>query len=380
MSKYNEELIAFTQELIRKESVTPKDDGAIALVADFLSRLGSSNKEIIGSDPDADEVLNLYAELNPGPKMLGFAGHTDVVPTGEGWSSPPFAAEIIDGTLIGRGAVDMKSAICAFLIAVKEIIEVHNITPSLAFLITGNEEGVPTNGTLQILKYFKEQNKKMDLCLVGEPTSEEKIGDTIKIGRRGSINFILTIEGVQGHVAYPHKAQNPITTLTKILNLLLDTEFDNGSEFFSATNLEITNITVNNEATNVIPGSASAGFNIRFNDNHTSKTLIEAIEMIVSKTADKYNLEHSLSGESFITNPGDSTDHIANAIAKHTGINTKISTSGGTSDARFIKDYCPVIEFGLLNKTAHHIDEHVLVNDLKLLKDIYKEFLLSYFA
>lgn len=379
MDNYQDELVALTRELIRKESVTPNDNGAIDVLVSYLESLGFKNEIIIGNDPKADEVKNLYSELNYSNNTLAFAGHTDVVPAGQGWSSPPFAAEIVDKKIIGRGAVDMKSAICAFVVAVKEVIEVHKLNPSIALLITGNEEGEATNGTPKILEWFRSQNKNLSLCLVGEPTSEEYVGDTIKVGRRGSVNFKLKIYGKQGHVAYPHKASNPITALVKILNLLTDTEFDSGSEFFSATNLEITNIHIGNNTTNVIPGEAEARFNIRFNDNYTSSKLIEIISHIVSKTADKYDLLYDVSGESFINKNKEMTEVLLEAAQKVTGRNSILSTSGGTSDARFIKDICPTMELGLLNATAHHVDEFVSISDLLALKDIYKEFLLSYF-
>lgn len=379
MKNYNQELIELTQKLIQKKSITPNDDGAINLVSEFLKDLYFHNEIIIGNDPAAAEVKNLYARNKGNGKILAFAGHTDVVTPGEGWRSDPFAAKIIDNKMVGRGTVDMKAAICAFLIAAKEVIEIDKLSPNLALLITGNEEGEPTNGTKQILKWLeKNSQEKISFCLVGEPTSEEKIADIIKIGRRGSINFNLTVFGKQGHVAYPHKALNPVTSLVKILNLLTDFEFDHGSEFFAATNLEITNIEIGNKTTNIIPGKATASFNIRYSDHFTSSKLIEIIEHIAKKTVKKYELTYEISGESFFNPPSKFSDLLEESAYEVTGYKAEFSTGGGTSDARFIKDICPVAELGLLNKTAHKVDEYLEIPDLIKLKDIYRKFIVKF--
>ena len=378
--------VKLSQELIRCPSVTGTDAGVINILAETVKKSGFQCDILEFSGDNSYPVINLHALYNPknSKNILYFAGHTDVVPAGDEkmWRFNPFSAQIDNNILYGRGAVDMKCAIAAFVSAADEFIAENKDSDfAIGLLITGDEEAEAINGTKKMLDWMKQNNKTMSACIVGEPTNPEKVGQMIKIGRRGSINFNLKITGKQGHVAYPHNADNPITTLVNILKLLKDHKLDSGNQFFDPSNLEVTHINSENLGSNVIPEHAQANFNIRFNNQHSGNSLIEFINYLCSKTAgkDNFQLNYRISGESFINSDPDLSAIAVEAVKNKSGINPELSTSGGTSDARFIKDFCPVIEFGLINKTAHQINEHVSVSNIYLLKEIYKELLVFYF-
>lgn len=378
--------LALSKELIACPSVTPEDAGALAVLERALAPLGFTCTRLPFEEAGTARVDNLYARWGTSGKNLCFAGHTDVVPPGDvaGWTSPPFEPQVRDGILYGRGVVDMKCAIACFAAAASEFLAHQKPNGSISLLITGDEESVAINGTQKALKQLAAQGEKLDACIVGEPTNPEQLGEMIKIGRRGSVSFKLTVWGKQGHVAYPHLADNPVSRLLNILHALDNHELDNGTQFFQPSNLEIASIDVNNPADNVIPAMAQALFNIRFNDTHRAQTLIHWIEGICESICEdgeaRYKLEPRISGEAFITQPGAWSDIVSNAVAEITGKTPELSTTGGTSDARFIKDYCPVVEFGLMNKTAHKVDECAAVADIYALKDIYVKVLAGYFG
>ncbi|MDA0902587.1 MAG: succinyl-diaminopimelate desuccinylase, partial [Proteobacteria bacterium] len=357
--------VKLSQDLIKCPSVTQTDAGVIKLLEEKLSNMGFECDILQFEGDGSYPVTNIHALYNPSnsKNILYFAGHTDVVPQGDEalWTYPPFAAQIVDDTLYGRGAVDMKCAIASFVAAVSEFIS-QNKKPDFAIglLITGDEEADAVNGTKKMLNWMKEKGKKMSACIVGEPTNPSKVGEMVKIGRRGSVNFQLKVIGKQGHVAYPENANNPITSLVNLLKILKDHRLDEGNKYFDPSNLEITDIGCSALGSNVIPEDAHARFNIRFNDEHSSQSLISFIEYACEKAVGKnsFQLTSRVSGESFITNDGFLSDIVSAAIKNKTKIKTDLSTTGGTSDARFIKDFCPVVEFGLINKTAHQIDEH----------------------
>jgi succinyl-diaminopimelate desuccinylase len=366
-------------------SGTP-DEGAILYLKNHLETLSFQTYLQTYKGDGSYDVLNLYAQFGNKGKNLCFAGHTDVVPSGDetSWNTPPFKPKVIDGSLIGRGAVDMKGSIAAFLVASCEFISENKNFKNegrISFLITGDEEADSINGTVKLLKDIYEKGYSIDSCIVGEPTSDKKFGDTIKVGRRGSLTCTLTVNGVQGHVAYPEKAKNPNNIIVKILNELNETKFDDGNKFFSATNLEITSIDVANSTTNLIPAKATAKFNLRFNNEQTREGLLSQINDICKKYCDDFKLGPSFSNaEPFLSEPSNLCDYLTKACNEVLNISPTISTSGGTSDARFIKNYCEVAEFGLLNETAHKISEKVKVEDLYKLKDIYKKTIELYFA
>ena len=382
MDKFNEIIIA--EELIRKKSITPIDDGCIEYLKTLLTELGFKCHILPFSDDNSPTVINLYAKYgNSQEKNFAFAGHTDVVPTGEEklWNFSPFAAEIKDGVLYGRGAVDMKGAIASFIAAVQEFLEKKtDFQDSISFIITGDEEGIAINGTQKIVEWLQENNEKISHCLVGEPTNPHKLGEMIKVGRRGSVNFTIKALGKQGHVAYPENALNPITSLIASLNLLKNHHFDDGTEYFDPTNLEVTSFDVGNPTTNIIPESATAKLNIRFNSDHQSEDIVNLVKYTLDKTLHKYELEYRVSGESFYNKDKFFSKLVLDSVAKITKEKTILSTTGGTSDARFLKDICPCVEFGLINKTAHQIDENIAVKDLTILKECYKEILENYFC
>jgi succinyl-diaminopimelate desuccinylase len=375
--------VRLSQELIKCASVTGTDAGIINLLKTRLDELGFKCDVLEFSEEGTYPIINLHAIFNPNnhSDILYFAGHSDVVPAGneKSWTYPPFDAVIEQGVLYGRGAVDMKSAIAAFICAAAEFI-FENKEPNfgIGLLITGDEEADAINGTVKMLDWMKSHGKPISACIVGEPTNPEKIGEMVKVGRRGSINFNLKIIGKQGHVAYPDNADNPITTLTNVLKLLKDRKLDGGNRFFDPSNLEVTYINSTNLGTNVIPKEAEANFNIRFNDQHSSQSLIEMVQYVCSHSCHKYQLTYKVSGESFITEPGFLSDIVLKSVKEETGLNAVLSTTGGTSDARFIKSFCPVVEFGLVNKTAHNIDEKVVIDDIYLLKKVYKKILELY--
>ena len=384
MQKINE--LQLAKELIRFPSVTPVDAGIMSFLEKKLKQLGFKTKVLEFRENNSKPVKNLYARLGNKSPNFCYAGHLDVVPAGnlKDWTVNPFKPSIKKGHLIGRGANDMKSSIAAFVSAISNFIENYsNFSGSISLLITGDEEGAAINGTKKVVEYLKKRKEKIDFCLVGEPTNPSKLGEMIKIGRRGSMNGRLTITGVQGHVAYPHRANNPSTALVQILKLIKDIKFDRGTKDFQPTNLEITKINISNTADNIIPGVAAATFNIRFNNKHSSTSLKnklnKVIKKISAKNKSKYKIEYSVSGEAFLTNPNKTTFMIQDVIKKITRIKPKLSTTGGTSDARFIRKIAPCLEFGLVGKTMHKVDEAVSLSDLKKLTLIYSNILKNYF-
>jgi succinyl-diaminopimelate desuccinylase len=338
------------------------------------------------SDTDTPDIDNLYARFGDTAPNFCFAGHTDVVPLGnpDSWSVDPFGGEIIDDVLYGRGATDMKSAVGAFVDAASRIVVAGavggSVGGSISLLITGDEEGPAVNGTTKVLDWMAENGEVIDVCLVGEPTNPLKLGDMIKIGRRGSMTATLTVTGVQGHTAYPHLADNPLPRLIATLDALANTKLDDGTDHFQPSNLQLTTIDTGNPATNVTPAQATAGFNIRFNDLHTGASLTEWLHGQCKAIGGQYDLDIRISGEAFLTPPGDFSALMARVVKDVTGIEPELSTSGGTSDARFIKDYCPVAEFGLVGQTMHKVDERIAVADIRALADIYAAVLDGYFA
>lgn len=377
--------VDLARDLIRCPSVTPAEGGALGHLQKVLEGLGFVCHRLPFSDVDTPDVDNLYARYGTAAPNFCFAGHTDVVPTGplDGWTVDPFAAEIRDGYLYGRGAVDMKSAIAAFAAAAASVIEAGIVHGSISFLITGDEEGPSINGTKKVLGWLDEQGERIDHCLVGEPTNPHKIGEMMKIGRRGSMNSVLTVKGKQGHVAYPHLADNAAHLLVQMMHALTREPLDDGNDHFQPSSLQITSIDIGNPTENVIPGSAEARFNIRFNDMHSSDSLRRWIRETLDAVAggpDRYDLRIRVSGESFVFPPGELSALISAGVETVTGRKPELSTTGGTSDARFIKDHCPVAEFGLVGETMHKIDERCSLDDIRALTDIYRHVLSLYFA
>ena len=373
--------LKLSKELIRKPSVTPKDAGAINLLAKNLKSIGFKCHIV-----NFKNIKNLYAKLGTSSPNFCYAGHTDVVPPGNinDWSVNPFKPKIKNNNLIGRGANDMKASIACFVAAVSRFKPKNkSFKGSISLLITGDEEGAAVNGTKKLIEYLKKRKEKINFCLVGEPTNPNKLGEMIKIGRRGSITGRLTVIGTQGHVAYPHRANNPSNIIIKILKKIKEIKLDNGTKNFQPSNLEITKINIENHADNIIPGSADATFNIRFNDKHSSNSLkmkLNSIfKLITKKTKSKFKIQYHVSGEAFLTKPNKTTYMIQNTIKKITKIKPKLSTTGGTSDARFIRKIAPCLEFGLVGKTMHKIDESVSLADLKKLTKIYENILENYF-
>ncbi|HZK89588.1 MAG TPA: succinyl-diaminopimelate desuccinylase [Stellaceae bacterium] len=371
-------------ELIRRPSVTPKDEGALEIVARTLEGMGFICHRLTFEEDGTDPIANLYARKGSGAPNLCFAGHTDVVPVGaaDQWSFDPFAAMLKDGVLCGRGAVDMKSAIAAFVAAAEAFLDRRGpgFTGSISLLLTGDEEGVAINGTKKVLRWLAERGETIDSCVVGEPTSATRLGDMIKIGRRGSMTGRLTVEGVQGHVAYPHLADNAAHRLVALLAGLTARPLDEGTEHFQQSGLQVTTIDIGNPATNVIPGAAKAIFNIRFNDLWSSATLKDWVKDALDRIDPAYKLAWEVSGESFLAPPGKVSDCLAGAIGEVTGLTPELSTTGGTSDARFIHVHCPVAEFGLVGQTMHKVDERVELADIVRLAAIYGGFLDRFFG
>ena len=384
MEKFNE--VKLAKELIKFPSITPVDAGVMKFLEKKLKKLGFKTKIIEFKEKNFKPVKNLYAKIGSKEPNFCYAGHLDVVPPGnlDDWTINPFKPSIKKGHLIGRGANDMKSSIAAFVSAVSAFVDKnHNFNGSISLLITGDEEGDAINGTKKVVDYLKKKKEKINFCLVGEPTNPNKLGEMIKIGRRGSLTGKLIINGIQGHVAYPQRANNPSTTIVKILSEIKNISFDKGTKDFQPTNLEVTKININNSADNVIPKSAEATFNIRFNNKHSSssikKRLNKIFKKICEKDKSKFKINYRVSGEAFLTKPNETTFMIQNIIRKITKIKPKLSTTGGTSDARFIKKIAPCLEFGLVGKTMHKVDEAVSLKDLKNLKKIYKNILQNYF-
>ena len=378
--------LQLAKELIKFPTITPVDAGIMKFLEKKLKKLGFKTKILEFKEKGSAPVKNLYARLGDESPNFCYAGHLDVVPAGnlKDWTINPFIPSVKKGHLIGRGANDMKSSIAAFVSAISVFIENNNrFNGSISLLITGDEEGVAINGTKKVVDYLKKRKEKIDFCLVGEPTNPNKLGEMIKIGRRGSMTGRLTVIGIQGHVAYPHRANNPSTALVKILKELKDLKFDKGTKDFQPTNLEITKIDIKNTADNIIPGHAYATFNIRFNNKHTSNAIKNKINKIIKKickkTKSKYKINYSVAGEAFLSIPNDTTFMIQNIIKKVTKIKPKLSTTGGTSDARFIRKIAPCLEFGLVGKTMHKVDEAVPLSDLKKLSLIYLKILKNYF-
>ena len=372
--------LGLARALIRCPSVTPADGGALDVLEDALQALGFTCHRLPFEESGTARVDNLYARRGTGAPNFCFAGHTDVVPAGERaeWSRDPFAAQVEDGVLYGRGASDMKGAIAAFVAAVERFGAAG--AGSISLLITGDEEGPAVNGTRKVLTWLAARGERLDACLVGEPTNPETLGEMVKIGRRGSLNGTLRVAGRQGHVAYPALADNPLPRLVALLDALLAMALDEGTAHFQPSRLELTSIDVGNAATNVIPGAAAARFNVRFNDRHTGASLARAIRACLDRVGEPYTLTVDVSGEAFVTPPGPLSTIIAESVAAATGRTPALSTTGGTSDARFIKDHCPVAEFGLIGRTMHRADECVPVDALERLTDIYLGILERYFS
>ena len=384
MAKINE--LQLSKELIRFPSVTPKDAGAIKFLSKKLKKLGFTCKILEFKDKKSKPIKNLYARLGKKGPNLCYAGHTDVVPPGNinDWSINPFKPTVKNNYLIGRGANDMKSSIACFVSAVSKFLKDRSkFNGSISFLITGDEEGYAINGTKKVVDYLKIKREKIDFCIVGEPTNPKKLGEMIKIGRRGSLSGKIEIFGTQGHIAYPHLSNNPINALVNICKKLKEKKLDKGNKNFQPSNLEFTSINVDNKAHNVIPARARAQFNIRYNNIHNSKSLKKKINSLVKNISKKYKCSYKINyivnGESFLTKPEKTIFMAKKIIKKITGINPKFSTTGGTSDARFIRKISPCLEFGLVNKTMHKIDECVSLKDLKNLTKIYQTILEDYF-
>ncbi len=375
--------IAIAQALLRCPSVTPVEGGALELLQGLLEPAGFTCHRMTMSEPGTPDVENLYARFGNGAPNICFAGHTDVVPPGDEaqWRHKPFAADIADGVLYGRGAVDMKGAIACFVSAALELVAERGagMRGSISFLITGDEEGPSINGTAKVLEWLEQRQEKIDACIVGEPTSSERLGDEIKIGRRGSVNGLLVVEGKQGHAAYPHLADNPVPKLARIIDRISSTPLDSGSRHFQPSSLQTTIVSVPNTATNVIPAWAKANFNIRYNDLWSRPKIETWVREVCSAAAAdvgaKFSLTFSGTGDVFLTERGPLVDAMAQAVRAVTGVEAALTTNGGTSDARFIYKHCPVIEMGLRNATAHMTDEHVPVSELQALTEIYRRFL-----
>ena len=375
--------VELARALIRCPSVTPADAGALDALQAALEPLGFTCSRQTFADTDTPDVDNLYARLGTRAPNFCFAGHTDVVPAGDraAWSHDPFAALVVDDQLFGRGAADMKGAIAAFVAAVARLLASDGPPPgSISLLITGDEEAAAINGTAKMLHWLAAGGERLDACVVGEPTNRARLGDTIKIGRRGSMSGWLTVAGVQGHAAYPHLADNPVHRLVAMLSALLATPLDAGSEHFEPSTLQVTSVDVGNPATNVIPGQARATFNIRFNERHASDALTQWLHQTLAGAGGAYELKLHVSGESFLCPPGALSDIVAGAVRDELGVEPALATTGGTSDARFIKDYCQVAEFGLVGQTMHKVDEHVATGDIEALTGVYLAILRRYFA
>ena len=376
--------VELARALIRCPSVTPEDGGSQETLARALESLGFVCHRMTFEASGTPDVKNLYARLGTASPNFCFAGHTDVVPVGDpdAWTADPFGAEIRDGVLYGRGAADMKGAIAAFVGAVSRFLDERDseFDGSISLLITGDEEGPAVNGTVKVLRWMEERGERIDDCLVGEPTNPTRLGEMIKIGRRGSLSGWITVRGVQGHTAYPQLADNPLPRLARMLSALADTPIDDGTDHFQPSNLQLTTVDVGNPATNVIPAAARAAFNIRFNDLHSGESILAWVRERLDSVGGDYELETRLTGESFLTPPGRLSDLIQQAIGSAVDGEAALSTTGGTSDARFIKDYCAVAEFGAVGQTMHKVDERVSLADLAALGQIYEGVLNGYFA
>ena len=375
--------VELTAKLVRCASVTPANEGALEILHDLLSDAGFDCAWV-----DRGGIRNLFARWGHkgNTKSFGFNGHTDVVPIGNeaDWSMPPFGAEIKDGIMYGRGTTDMKSGVAAFAAAAVDFVRDTPPDGSIILAITGDEEGEADDGTTALLDYMTDHGERMDVCLVGEPTCPEVMGDMMKIGRRGSMNAHFRVVGKQGHAAYPHRANNPLTAMVRLMDILASHELDQGTDHFDASTLAVVTVDTGNPATNVIPAACTAAVNIRFNDLHSGASLTKWLEQQATEIRDKFGVQIEvdvkISGESFITPPGPLSDMVSKAVAAETGVTPTLSTSGGTSDARFVKSHCPVVEFGLVGQSMHQVDEHVRVEHIHQLKGIYSRILRDYFA
>lgn len=377
--------VELARDLIRCPSVTPVDAGALDVLRRVLERIGFRCHRLKFSTPGTPDIENLYARFgrDAGPNFC-FAGHTDVVPIGDAsaWRVEPFGAELRDGRLYGRGAADMKGAIAAFVAAAARFIAQSNddMPGAVSLLITGDEEGPAVNGTKRVLEWLQDRDERLDVCIVGEPTNPDRLGEMVKIGRRGSMNVNLRVRGTQGHTAYPQLADNPIHRLMSMLTRIIERPMDGGSRHFQPSTLQVSTIDVGNPATNVIPAGARASFNIRFNDLHTSGSIEEWLRREFDDVGGVYELQISVSGESFLTPPGPLSEFVVRAVQRVLGQDPELSTTGGTSDARFIKAFCPVVEFGLTGSTMHKVDENVPVADIHALSEVYFAILQEYFG
>ncbi|MCB1377004.1 MAG: succinyl-diaminopimelate desuccinylase [Alphaproteobacteria bacterium] len=378
--------VSLLQDLVRCKSVTPAEGGALTLLENTLSAAGFVCHRLIFREEGTPDVENLFARIGSGSPHLCFAGHTDVVPEGhaDAWSHPPFAAEIADGFIYGRGACDMKGSVAAFAAAAVDFVRsAGKFKGSISFLITGDEEGPAINGTVKVLQWMKENGHVPDHCIVGEPSCAEKMGDTVKIGRRGSLSFIVTVDGRQGHAAYPQKADNPVPKLARFVDRISHATIDEGNDHFDPSSLAVTSFDVGNPAGNVIPSRAVAKFNIRFCTEHDAASLKAwvdgQIEAVKTEMGGKWSYTAVEGAEAFITEPGPFVGLVQDAVEAETGIFPRLSTSGGTSDARFIKDYCPVLEFGPTNATIHQTDERIAIDELKATQAVYGRILADYF-
>ncbi len=375
--------IDLTAQLIRCPSVTPKEAGALTLLQNLLEKNGFTCTRI--PQGDVDNLFARWGEERNGA-TFGFNGHTDVVPVGDlsAWSVDPFGAEQKDGFMYGRGAVDMKSGVAAFVAAAIDFVKGTPPDGSIVIAITGDEEGDAIHGTNAILDWMTRNNEQIDHCLVGEPTCPEKLGDMMKIGRRGSLSALFTAKGIQGHSAYPHRAKNPLPALVRLMDIFANHEMDQGTDHFGPSNLAITAIDTGNPANNVIPAQAKATINIRFNDMHNSQSLSDWIKEqtieVIQETGVDIEVKIKISGESFVTPPGRLSDIVSKAVCEETGKFPELSTTGGTSDARFVKNHCPVVEFGLVGKSMHGVDERVEITQISQLKSVYTRILKDYFA
>ena len=380
--------LSIARDLLRCPSVTPADAGALGVLEKLLSDAGFEVHRVTFSESGAADIDNLYARIGVGAPHITFAGHTDVVPAGDEtkWTHGAFAGDVKDGMLYGRGAVDMKGGIACSVAAVLEYLKANGGKPkgSISFLITGDEEDIAVNGTIKLLQWAAARGEKFDHCVLGEPSNVNEIGDTIKAGRRGSQSGTIVVDGVQGHVAYPHRASNPVPDIAAIIAAVSGDPLDNGTEHFQPSNLEFTSVDVGNPAWNVIPAQARARFNIRYNDRHTRESLRALIEERVTKASGNRIKAHVIwepsNSDAFLTQPGPFTELVSAAIEDVTGRRPELNTGGGTSDARFITHYCPVLEFGLVGQTMHQIDERTPVADLEKLTKIYRGVLDRYFA
>lgn len=375
--------VDLTARLVRCASVTPENDGALEILHETLNAAGFEC-----TWANRGGIRNLFARWGDkgAAKTFGFNGHTDVVPIGDSadWTYPPFGAEIHDGVMFGRGTTDMKSGVAAFAAAAIDFVRDTPPDGAVIIAITGDEEGDALDGTTALLEHMEIASERMDVCLVGEPTCPEQMGDMIKIGRRGSMTAWITVTGVQGHSAYPHRANNPLTAMVRLMDRLAHHELDKGTDHFDASTLAVVTVDTGNPATNVIPGSCAATVNIRFNDLHSGNSLSEWLQAEADRIREVYGvgveMRIKISGESFITPPGDLSALVAQAVAAETGVTPELSTTGGTSDARFVKSHCPVVEFGLVGQSMHKVDEHVRVDHIHQLKAIYARVLRDYFA